>query len=82
MPNSWAYRNIKKKEMEKIDVKKDRAKYQAELEGLSNQLQNLENQKLVTLQALNERRGIIAYLDSISPPEPPPEPPPVEETGG
>jgi len=48
--------------MEKIDVKKDRAKYQVELEGLSNQLQNLENQKLVTLQALNERRGIMLIL--------------------
>jgi len=49
-----------------IDVKAELAKYQAELNSLVQQLQTVENQRATLLQAIAERRGIIAFLNSLN----------------
>jgi len=52
--------------MAEIDVKAELARYQAELNSLMQQLQAVENQRATLLQAIAERRGIIAFLNSLN----------------
>jgi len=52
--------------MAEIDVKAELARYQAELNSLMQQLQAVENQRAALLQAIAERRGIIAFLNSLN----------------
>ena len=47
-----------------IDLEKDRAQYQAEMDTYIRQLGELDNQRAQLIQAIQERRGILAYLNS------------------
>ena len=48
-----------------IDVEKEKAKYQAQLDAFARHLQELDQQRLTLIQAIQERRGIVAFLDSF-----------------
>jgi len=52
-------------ESTKINIEKEKAKYQAELNSFTAQLQQLEQQRAVLIQAIAERRGILVFLDSL-----------------
>ena len=47
-----------------IDVETEKAKYQAELDSYARALQQLEAQRAQLIQAIQERRGILIYLNS------------------
>lgn len=51
--------------MADIDVKKELAKYQREVDDFVRQLQVVNNQRATLIQAIAERRGIIIYLQSL-----------------
>ena len=51
--------------MIEIDVEKEKTKYQAELEQFVAQLQQLDNQRALLVQAIQERRGIVAFLSGL-----------------
>ena len=48
-----------------IDLEKEKTKYQTEFDRLVRQLQQLNNQREQTIQAIQERQGILAFLDSL-----------------
>jgi len=50
----------------KINIEKETAKYQAELIGFESQLQMIEAQRAELIRAINERKGILAYLASLN----------------
>ena len=47
-----------------IEIEKEVAKYQAELDSYVRALQELEAQRAQLVQAIQERRGILIYLSS------------------
>jgi prefoldin subunit 5 len=49
-----------------IDIEAEKAKYEAELNQFTAQLQQLEQQRAILLQAIQERRGILAFLNSLN----------------
>ncbi len=49
-----------------IDVEKELAKYQGELTGFMRRLQELDGQRAMLVQAINERQGIIAFLTNVN----------------
>ncbi len=51
--------------MTEVNVEKEKAKYQKELDELIKGLQTLEAQRIQQLQAINEHRGIIIFLASF-----------------
>ena len=52
--------------MVEIDIEKEVAKYQAELDSFLRQLQQLDNQRAAFMQAIAERQGVLAYLRSLN----------------
>jgi len=50
----------------KIDIESEIKIYTAELNGLLVQLRQVEEQRNTLIQAITERRGIIAYLGILS----------------
>jgi len=48
-----------------IDIEKEKAKYQTEFDRLVLQLQDINNHREQTIQAIQERRGILAFLDGL-----------------
>ena len=52
-----------------IDVEREKTKYQAELDTFVKQLGLLESQRATLIQAIHERQGIIAFLDSVNHPK-------------
>ncbi len=51
--------------MVEIDIEKEKKKYQAEYDAYTRQLQELQTQINVLVQAITERRGILVYLNSL-----------------
>lgn len=49
-----------------IDTKKDLVKYEAELEAFTVQMKAMNEQRAILAQAIAERRGIVAYLNSLN----------------
>mgnify|MGYP001569003525 CR=1 FL=1 len=52
--------------MIEINVKSEKAKYQAEYDAYIRQLQELEVQRAQLVQAIQERRGILIFLESLN----------------
>ena len=52
--------------MVEIDIEQEKAKYQAELNQFIAQLQQLDQQRATLLQAIAERQGILAFLNSLN----------------
>ena len=52
--------------MIEVDVEKEKAKYQAELDSFVRSLQELDNQRAQLIQAIQERRGILIFLSSFN----------------
>lgn len=52
--------------MIEINVEQHKAKYQAELNQFIAQLQQLDQQRAMLIQAIQERRGILAFLESLN----------------
>ena len=52
--------------MTEIDVEQQKAKYQTELNQFIAQLQQLDQQRAMLIQAIAERRGILAFLESLN----------------
>lgn len=52
--------------MVEIDLEKEKVKYQAEYDAYVRQLNELEQQRAQILQAIQERRGILIYLNSLN----------------
>lgn len=50
--------------MTEIDLEKDKAQFQAEMDTYIRQLGELDNQRGLLIQAIQERRGILIYLNS------------------
>jgi len=48
-----------------IDIEKEKAQYQSEYDTFVKQLQEIEIQRAQLLQAVQERRGILAFLNSL-----------------
>lgn len=51
--------------MVEIDVEATRTKYNSELESFLARLQVLDRQRLELTRAIDERRGILAYLNTL-----------------
>ena len=51
-----------------LDIEREKAKCRADLLTFLDQLQQVEQQKVLLLQAINERRGILAFLTSLEHP--------------
>ena len=51
--------------MAEINIEQEKAKYQAELDSYVRALQELEAQRSQLIQAIQERRGILIYLNSL-----------------
>ena len=49
-----------------IDIEKERAKHQALLDSFLIQFAAFEKQRGELLQAINERRGVIIFLDELN----------------
>jgi hypothetical protein len=49
-----------------IDIEAEKAKYEAELNQFIAQLQQIEQQRAMLVQAIQERRGILGYLNSLA----------------
>jgi len=49
-----------------INIEEEKAKYEAELNRFLSQLQQLDQQRALLVQAIQERRGILAYLNSLN----------------
>jgi hypothetical protein len=49
-----------------IDIEAEKTKYEAELNQFITQLQQIEQQRTVLIQAIAERRGILAFLSSLN----------------
>ena len=49
-----------------IDVEETKQRYQAELNQFIAQLNQLDQQRAVLIQAIQERRGILAFLESLN----------------
>jgi prefoldin subunit 5 len=49
-----------------INVEREKAKYEAELNSFTSQLQQLEQHRAALVQAIAERQGILAYLNSLN----------------
>ena len=52
--------------MVEIDIEQEKVKYQAELNQFIAQLQQLDQQRVTLLQAIAERQGILAFLNSLN----------------
>lgn len=52
--------------MIEIDVEQQKTHYQAEHDRFVVQLQQLDNRRAILIQAIQERRGILAFLNSLS----------------
>lgn len=52
-----------------IDIEKDKSKYQSEVKEFTSQLQEIEQKRMILIQAIQERNGILAYLVSLKPKE-------------
>lgn len=50
----------------KINTQKELEKYQAELNQYMVQLQQLDNQRVELVQAIQERRGIVIFLQNLN----------------
>jgi prefoldin subunit 5 len=48
-----------------IDIEAEKARYEAELNQFMAQLQQIGQQQAILLQAIQERRGILAFLNSL-----------------
>jgi prefoldin subunit 5 len=48
-----------------IDIEAEKARYEAELNQFMAQLQQIEQQRAMLVQAIQERRGILGYLNSL-----------------
>lgn len=51
--------------MAEINIEQEVAKYEAEFNAFMNQLRQLESQRSTLVQAIAERQGIIAYLNTL-----------------
>ena len=51
--------------MVEIDIQVEVTKYQAQLDGFVKQLREIEEQRVQFVQAIQERRGILAFLSSL-----------------
>jgi prefoldin subunit 5 len=49
-----------------LNIEESRQKYQAELNQFIAQLNQLDQQRAVLIQAIQERRGILAFLESLN----------------
>jgi hypothetical protein len=49
-----------------IDIEAEKARYEAELNQFIAQLQQLEQQRAILVQAIQERKGILAFLNSLN----------------
>ena len=49
-----------------INIEEQKAKYQTEYDAYMRQLQELEQQRATLIQAIQERRGILAFLNSLN----------------
>ena len=52
--------------MVEIKIEEVKSKYQAELDSFVRQLQQLDQQRAILAQAIAERQGIIAFLNSLN----------------
>ena len=52
--------------MAEIDIQKEREKYTNQLNAFIAELERLEKQRATLLQAMAERQGILAFLNSLN----------------
>ena len=52
--------------MVEIDVEAEKARFQHEYDAYVRQLQELDNQRAQLIQAIQERRGILIFLNDLN----------------